>query len=215
MITLETLRKCRENPLLFIRTVLNSRPDPNQIKIIDALAKHNRVAVSSCHSIGKTFTSARLALWFLYCYPKSLVLTTAPTNRQVSFLLWGEIRAAFGNAAVPLGGDLRPVSSLLEIAPKEWYALGFSSPPAAKTKALANSVEQQKVFLQGWHGDYIFIILDEAVGIESDIWTQIEGLLTSGKIVKVLAIGNPTTKSCIFYTPVSYTHLTLPTTPYV
>ena len=157
------------------------------------------MAVSSCHSIGKTFTSARLALWFLLCFPKSLVLTTAPTNRQVNFLLWGEIRSAYKNATIPLGGDLRPMSSLLEIYPREWYALGFSSQPAAKQKALSDAMEQQKVILQGWHGDYIFIILDEAVGIESDIWTQMEGLLTSGKIVKVLAIGNPTTKNCIFH----------------
>ena len=157
------------------------------------------MAVSSCHSIGKTFTSARLALWFLFCYPKSLVLTTAPTSRQVDYLLWGEIRSAYRKAKVPLGGDLKPASSLLEVSPREWYALGFSSQPAAKTKSLSDAVEQQKVFLQGWHGDYILVILDEAVGIGSDIWTQIEGLLTSGKIIKILAIGNPTTKNCIFY----------------
>ena len=189
----------QKDPLLFITTVLGSRPDDNQRKIINAIAKYNRVAVSSCHSIGKTFTSAHLALWFLFCFPKSLVLTTAPTTRQVNFLLWGEIRSAYKSSRVPLGGDLKPMSSLLEIYPREWYALGFSSQPAAKQKALSDAMEQQKVFLQGWHGDYIFIILDEAVGIDSDIWTQMEGLLTSGIIVKVLAIGNPTTKNCIFY----------------
>ena len=178
---------------------MKSTPDKNQLKIIDLVSKYDRVAISSCHSIGKTFTSARLVLWFLFCFPKSLVITTAPTARQVDFLLWGEIRSAYHSSAIPLGGDLKPSASLLEVKSREWYALGFSGTPAAKQKELTDAVEQQKVFLQGWHGEYIFIILDEAVGIEGDIWTQVEGLLTSGKIAKILAIGNPTTKNCIFY----------------
>ena len=106
MLSLNHWRMNQKDPLLFITKVLGSRPDDNQRKIINAIARYNRVAVSSCHSIGKTFTSARLALWFLFCFPKSLVLTTAPTTRQVNFLLWGEIRSAYKSSRVPLGGDL-------------------------------------------------------------------------------------------------------------
>ena len=198
LITHSELRKLQVNPNIFINKILGATLDSNQKKIVEAVANYDRVVVASCHSIGKTFTSARLALWFLYCYPDSLVLTTAPTERQVSFLLWGEIRKAFEHSKIPLGGKLR-AGNLLEVIEKEWYAVGFSPQVGARPKEMLDSVEQQKVVIQGWHGDFVFVILDEAVGIEADIWTQIEGLLTSGKVVKVLAIGNPTTKNCIFH----------------
>ena len=199
MLTLTNLLRLHAAPEIFIKNVLGDFLDKNQLRIARAVAKFDRVAVASCHSIGKTFTSARLALWFLTCYPNSLVLTTAPTERQVSFLLWGEIRKAFESSKWPLKGKMR-AGNLLEIKEKEWYAIGFSPQAPAKTKEMMDSTEQQKVIIQGWHGDYIFVILDEAVGIDADIWTQIEGILTSGKVVKILAIGNPTTKNCIFHT---------------
>ena len=198
LITPNDLRKLQKNPKVFISKILKSNLDANQIRIADALAKYDRVAVASCHSIGKTFTSARLALWFLYCYPGALVITTAPSERQVTCLLWGEIRKAFGHAAVPLGGKLHS-TNLLEVVAKEWYAIGFSPQVPARSKEMVDATEQQRVIIQGWHGDFVLVILDEAVGVAADIWTQVEGLLTSGKVVKILAIGNPTTKNCIFH----------------
>ena len=197
-ITWKDLHYLQANPNVYINKVLGATLDTNQKRIADALAKFDRVAAASCHAVGKTFTSARLALWFLYTFPYSLVITTAPSERQVSFLLWGEIRKAVERSKIPLGGKLR-AGNLLEIVDKEWYAMGFSPQVAARPKEMLDNTEQQKVVIQGWHGDYILVILDEAVGVESDIWTQIEGLLTSGKVVKILAIGNPTTKNCIFY----------------
>ena len=45
----------------------------------------------------------------------------------------------------------------------------------------------------------MLIILDEATGVDAQIWTQSEGLMTSGEIVKMVAIGNPTTRACEFF----------------
>ena len=187
------------HPAIFIREVLGDKLDENQMAIVEAVSQFDRVAVASCHSIGKTFVTARLALWYLYCFPFSFVLTTAPTDRQVSFLLWGEIAKAWRNARVRLGGKFSPSKNMLSVEDREWYALGFSPQTAGKPEQMADVIEQQKVVFQGWHGDFIMVILDEAVGVTPDVWTQIEGLLTSGKLVKVLALGNPTTKNCKFY----------------
>ena len=198
LFTLKALRKLQRLPNIFIREILKSILDENQKRIVKAIMEYDRVAAASCHSIGKTYTSARIALSFLFSYPFSLVLTTAPTDRQVRMLLWGEIQKAYRNAAIPLGGKLRAGSGL-DIVPKEWYGVGFSPQKSARPKSMLDNTEQQKVVVQGWHGDFILVIIDEAVGIDADVWTQIEGLLTSGKVVKILAIGNPTTKNCIFY----------------
>lgn len=190
------LRFAQKNPKIWIKEVLGRYLDQNQGQICNAIADFDRVGVYTCHSIGKTYTMANLSLWFLYCFPPSLVITTAPSDRQVENLLWGEIHTAFNNARMPLGGKITKMR--LEIR-KDWYALGFSPRKSAKTVEMVDASEQQGSVFQGWHNANVMIIFDEAVGIDADIWVQAEGLLTSGKIVKFICIGNPTTKNCIFY----------------
>ena len=185
---------------MWIEEVLGRTSNQNQNKINQAVANYSRVGIYTCHSIGKTFTVANLALWFLYNFPPSLVIVTAPSDRQVENLLWGEIRTAFENSKFPLGGNLTRMR--LEIR-KDWYALGFSPRKSAKPQKMVDATEQQGSVFQGWHNQNIMIIFDEAVGIDADIWTQAEGLLTSGVIVKFVCIGNPTTKNCIFYSKIN------------
>ena len=160
MLNRRDLLRMQLHPEIFIREVLGDRLDENQNKIVKAISDFDRVAVASCHSIGKTFVTARLALWFLYCFPFSFVLTTAPTDRQVTYLLWGEITKAWRNAKIKLGGKLLPSKNMLIIEDREWYALGFSPQTAGKPEAMADNIEQRKVIFQGWHGDFILVILD-------------------------------------------------------
>ena len=63
-------------------------------EILDALVNNRRVVVPSGHGVGKTWIEARIALWFLNCFPPAKVISTAPTWSQVSLLLWSEIKSA-------------------------------------------------------------------------------------------------------------------------
>lgn len=194
MLNSSTLKMLQTKPDVFINKVLGANNlEPYVINICGEVSRHNRVAIAACHALGKTWTMARIALWFLYCYPGAKVITTAPTSRQVEKLLWGEIGVAINNAPYTMGGSL--TNKQLQLAP-DWYALGFSP---SKVAGGDDSKEQKGSTFQGWHGDYILIIFDEAVGVPPDIWTQVEGLLTSGKIVKFVCIANPTTKNCNFF----------------
>lgn len=189
-----TLSALRNRPRIFIEKVLGCKSlEVYQNRICDEIAKYDRVAISACHSVGKTFLLARIVLWFLYCYRNSIVITTAPTNRQVEKLLWGEIGMAVQNAYFNLGGALSKSSLTID---KKWYALGFSPQKVAGGE---DSKEQKGSSLQGWHADYVLVVFDEAVGVPPDIWTQVEGLLTSGIVVKFVCIANPTTKNCNFF----------------
>lgn len=191
---IELLKRVQKNPQLFIEKVLGVQTmEKYQAQICQDVADFDRVAVSACHAVGKTWLLARIVLWFLYCFPGAKIITTAPTNRQVEMLLWGEIGVAVKNALYNLGGHLTQKKLQID---SDWYAMGFSP---AKTAGGDDSGEQKGSTFQGWHGDYILIVFDEAVGVPPDVWTQVEGLLTSGKIVKFVCIANPTTRNCNFF----------------
>jgi len=165
--------------------------EPYQYEMIQNIADYDKVAIRATHSISKTWTMGRIALWFLNCFEESIVITTAPTHRQVETLLWGEIADAWKKSAYPLGGHL--TATKLKISEK-WYAMGFSP-----KKEAGASKEQQGSSFQGFHSKYVMIIFDEATGIPPDIWKMAQGLLTSGVIVKWVCIANPTTRSCQFF----------------
>lgn len=187
------VKRIQKDPVFFFKKVLGTREiHQYQIdKIINPVLKYDRVAIAATHSIAKTWTMARIALWFLTSFPNSKVITTAPTNRQVKALLWGELRSAYENAAVELGGDL--LTTELKYGP-EWYAMGFTP-----QKEAGKSREQIGSTFQGFHSLYILVIFDEATGIPTDFHKMTEGLTTSGKVVKWVQIGNPTTRSCEFF----------------
>ena len=181
-------------PEIFFKEVLGvtSLEDYQIEKMLKPIAKHDLVSIAATHSVGKTWTMARIALWFGTVYKNSKVITTAPTGRQVKKLLWGELHSAYQESKHPLGGKL--LTTELQIGP-EWYIMGFSP----QKEAGGDGQAQQGSSFQGFHADYILVIFDEATGIPADIWKMAEGLLTSGKVVKFVAIANPTTRSSEFF----------------
>jgi len=182
----------RQRPDLFFKDVLGVETlEPYQKKILLEVAQYDKVAIRAAHSLGKTWSFARIALWFFSCYRNSLVITTAPTFKQVDSLLWGELRDAYKNSKMAIGGKL--LRTKLEKSDK-WFCLGLSPQRSAGT-----SEEQQGSSFQGYHSDHIMVIFDEATGIDPDVWKMAQGLLTSGKTVKFVAIANPTTRACEFY----------------
>lgn len=181
-------------PQVFFEDVLGveSLEDYQIEKMLKPIAKHDLVSIAATHSVGKTWTMARIALWFGTSYKNSKVITTAPTGRQVKKLLWGELHSAYQESKHPLGGKL--LTTELQIGP-EWYIMGFSP----QKEAGGDGKEQQGSSFQGFHADYILVIFDEATGIPADIWKMAEGLLTSGIVVKFVAIANPTTRASEFF----------------
>lgn len=162
-------------------------------KIFNPIVEHDRVAIKACHAVGKTFSLGGVIVpWFTSNYENSIVITTAPTNRQVETLLWGEIRKAYKNSKTDLGGKLLTKKWTIS---DDWYAMGFSPQSAAG----GDSSEQQGSSFQGFHAKYVLIVFDEATGVPKDIYTMAEGLLTSGMIVKWVCIANPTSTTSEFF----------------
>jgi phage terminase large subunit len=96
----------RSRPREFALKVLGSRWWPAQEDVGRALLKNRRVVVRSGNGAGKSYVAADLALWFLYTHSPAVVVTTAPTERQVRGVLWKVIHRRFATARKRLPGKL-------------------------------------------------------------------------------------------------------------
>ena len=168
-------------PLTFASDVLNVRLWSKQEEVLAALPGHQRVAVKSGNGLGKGFCAAVAVLWFLHCHEPAIVLSTAPTFRQVRHILWRQIRRLYRPKREVLGGKM--LDTRWELA-EDRYAMGLS----------AESADE----FQGFHSPNMFIVVDEAEGVSDEIYEAIEAVMTSSE-PRLLLIGNPTTVSGAFH----------------
>lgn len=160
------------DPIWFGETVLGTPLWEKEKEIMLAVRDHEEIYIRSCHASGKTFTAARVAHWWLLSHEEAVVITTAPTFRQVKEILWREIRSSIG------GKPLYPPDTVLDTQinlSDKWFALGLSS----------DKPDQ----FQGFHSPHLLVIGDEAPGIPEDIFQAVDGLAPE----KILLLGNPTT----------------------
>ena len=120
-------------------------------------------------------------LWFLHTHgDQAIVLSTAPTFRQVRHILWRQVRRLYRPAAKTLGGTM--LDARWEIS-DERYAMGLSAEKADQ--------------FQGFHSPNMFIVVDEAEGVSDEIYEAIDAVMTAADPL-LLLIGNPTTVSGAF-----------------
>ena len=168
------------SPVRFAGDVLGVDVWSKQEEVLEALKDHRRVVVKSGNGLGKGFSAAVAILWFLACHDPSVVLSTAPTFRQVRHVLWREVHRRYNQARYSLGGRL--LDTRLEMSEGR-FALGLS----------ADSGDE----FQGFHSPNMLIVVDEAEGVSEPIYEAIEALMTSENC-RLLMIGNPTTMSGTF-----------------
>lgn len=144
-------------------------------KIATAVVEHRRVAVQACHGVGKSWLTARLAVWWIASHPpgSAFVVTTAPSSKQVKAVLWKEIRRAWNAAG--LSGRLNQT---------EWYLnnelVAFGRKPA----------DYDPTAFQGIHAKYVLVLIDEGCGVPQNIFIAANSL-ASNEFSKVVTIGNP------------------------
>ncbi len=180
---LAVYKRSRQDPVFWIKNVVGDEPYDLQEQVARSVRDNQFTSVAAANGVGKTFIAARIGAWWLTTFEDSILVTTAPTGRQVRELLWGEIHRLYGRSKYPLGGEL--LQTKWEIAPG-WYGIGFST-------------DDPNMF-QGFHppSGRILVIADEAAGIEDLIFEAIDSVITS-EYARLLMIGNPTETSGRFY----------------
>lgn len=152
-----------------------------QKEICYSIVEYQRTAVKASHSNGKTMIMSRLGVWHLVTKPlgESMLLTTAPTNRQVEFILWKEIRQTHHRAFLKDKG-------FGEVLTKQWKWNGSTIGLGASPSKYDESA------FQGFHSPNQLILVDEAGGIPHLFGNALEGI-TTGANTKIAIIGNPPT----------------------
>ena len=173
--------KLRENPFFFNELFFKHYFWSKQKEIIWAIKEHRKVAVFSCHAIGKTFLTAFIGLWFLQTHPYSTVLTVSPSFQHLESTVWREIHKHWDNAIGKLAGEIFKTEIIVK--PK-WFMTAIS--PQHPEKA------------SGFHNDYVLIIVDESSKVEEPIFEALESLLTQQN-AKMILFGNPIRAEGYFY----------------
>lgn len=191
---IQALKVLQTNPEVFFEKILGVQTlEHYQRRILRSIVENDRVAIKAVHDVGKSWTLARVVLWYVSCFPYCKVITTAPTFNQVKNILWSEIRSAYSRAKFPLGGKMN-LTEWQVTQDGDWFAIGFTPRNELAGEAGQGSLSS----FQGFHAPNIMVVFDEATGIPASTWTMAEGMLTSGN-VKFIAIGNPTSRSSEFY----------------
>ena len=178
---LHDLERIALDPILFVEHVFGDDLWSAQKEILRSVARNARTAVKACHASGKTMLAALAVLWWIARYEDGTAITTAPTWEQVRDLLWGEIHKALRRSRIREIGTVNQTE--IRIGP-DHYAIGLAT--------------NRGVRFQGFHGEHVLIVMDEAPGVMGDIWEAVEGVRAGGK-VHVLALGNPTIASGPFH----------------
>ena len=176
-------------PLRFVELVLGAKPSKQQSSVLKALEDgERRIAIRSGHGVGKSTLLAWVLLWWISTRPGAVIPCTAPTAHQLEDILWGEVVRWHKAMGEPLRSLLTVTKNSVrhKSAPQGWFA-------AARTSRRDNPEA-----LQGFHGEHLAFLIDEASGVAEEVFEVAEGALSTPGALVILA-GNPTRLDGTFY----------------
>lgn len=163
-----------DNPGGFSKDILGIDLWEIQLQIALSVRDNPKTAVSACYSSGKTLLAAVLVLWWLFTRTPAMVVSTAPTDKQIRECLWYEIDRLHSEAKRRLGGKIQTKRARID---KNRRGMGFVG-----NKANSSS---------GVHSpENVLFIEDESAGIEAKVSSGFAGV-TSSPSSRHLRIGNP------------------------
>lgn len=144
----------RTNPQGWAEDVLGLHMWSKQVKVCESVRDHKRTTVAAAHSVGKSAIASVLACWWIAVHPpgEAIVITTAPTYRQVNAILWEEMRKHHRVAeerGFPLPGKITG-SDVWKL--DNGQIVGFGRKPK----------DGDSHAFQGIHRRYVLVIIDEA-----------------------------------------------------
>ena len=183
----EIITKLALDPVLFVESMLDCKPEAWQKEVLESLLSDDKIAIKSGHGTGKTALLSWIILWWLCTKIPTKIACTANSAHQLNDVLWSEISKWHRN--LPDG-----FRNLFEFKSDKINLVGVKDSFAVARTAR----REQPEALQGFHSPNMLFIADEASGIDNIIFEVAEGSLST-KGAKVILTGNPTRSSGYFY----------------
>jgi hypothetical protein len=182
------LKPYTNNPIGFVRDIIGAEPTEQQIEALTALANGTHVSIKSGHGTGKTTFLAWAILWWNYTRYNARIPCTAPTEAQLKNVLWAEL-SIWHNQMDRFFKDKFMITSdrMYHVEhDKTWFAVARTA-RSEKPEAL-----------QGFHGENLLFIIDEASGVAEEVFTVVRGALTE-EDNRCVMTSNPTRTTGFFY----------------
>ena len=185
---LEVRERYYGKPALFLEEMLGMELDEWQRELCGEFHEHDRFAIASGHSSGKSALTAGLIQYFLAVHPDPQVIVTANTQQQLREKTWRELAKWHQKSLVREWFQWTATQFALKECPETWFA-----------SAVPNTPHSSESFA-GAHEKYMLLIFDEASAIDQAIWEVSEGATaTPGGYRKWLVFGNPTRNDGAFF----------------
>jgi Archaeal shikimate kinase len=168
-----------EDPVGYVRDVLQAEPDTWQIEALNAVRDNKRVAGASGHGIGKTAFVAWIIHWFMATRPNPQVVVTANTKNQLDSKTWRELAKWNQKALNGHWFEVKATRMELKDSPETWFASAIPW------------TEHNSESFAGTHEEHVLVVFDEASAIADVIWDVVEGAMTTPG-ARWVALGNPT-----------------------
>ena len=179
----------RDNPVAFVKVVLEADPLPWQCELMEAVAKGTRrISVRAGHGVGKSTCCSWILLWHLCTRMPQKAVVTAPTAGQLFDALFSELK----HWANKLPSSLR---DSVEIFSDRIVHKG--APESSFISARTSSAERPEA-LAGIHSEHVLLIADEASAIPEAVFESAAGSM-SGHAATTILIGNPTRNTGLFF----------------
>jgi len=149
--------------------------------IFDTISAGKWCAVEGATGTSKTFVAACIALWFLWNFENSLVITTAPKEKQLQLNIWKEIGKLYPRFRC---GEMTKLLLRMNPPSDDWALFGFTA------GVRAEEVDASATKAQGFHAEHMLVITEETPGIAEAIMNAFQNTSIAPHNI-ILALGNP------------------------
>ena len=177
-----------DDPILFSEQILNITPDVQQKKVILQLYKKGKATVKSGRGCGKTFAGGIIIWHFLCTRSNAQVYITAASGGTIAGAIWPTLAKMYETMS-PIYRDQSDFQSTQikhKDAPFTWFA-------HSRTARIENPDA-----LAGTHAKQMLYIIDEASGVNDQMFKVISGSLTEEDNY-LLMLSNPRKLSGFFF----------------
>ena len=156
-----------------------------QKEFLNSLVRNKRVSVKAGRGVGKTGALAFAVIWWhtLFAHARSAVFS--PSFGQLQSVMWPELAKWISESTLADCFEHTATRLYLKEDPKR----NFSEPRTANKPEAA----------RGLHAVNLMIIIDEASGVEDEIYNVLSGSLTGGITNKMVLMTNPSKTSGFSY----------------